>query len=87
EPHFGSMILVGTLQKEQAKALQRGMAAKGNFKDEQSLIDRRKSIPILTDDLPSKSLEEGLERTLEPTTIEEEKKEMVENLKNFRIKF
>nr|CAD2190335.1 unnamed protein product [Meloidogyne enterolobii] len=73
EPHFGSMILVGTLQKEQAKALQRGMAA---FKDEQSLIDRRKSIPILTDDLPSKSLEEGLERTLEPTTIEEEKKEI-----------
>ena len=80
EPHFGSMILVGTLQKEEAKALQRGMAA---FKDEQNLLDRRKSIPILTDDLPSKSMED-LDVKLEPV-LEKEKeiKEMVGYLIHF----
>ncbi|KAF7640504.1 hypothetical protein Mgra_00000327 [Meloidogyne graminicola] len=70
EPHFGSMILVGTLQKEQMKALQRGIA---EFKDEQKLLDKRKSIPILTDDLPDKSVEEGLKEEIE---VKEEIKQM-----------
>jgi hypothetical protein len=48
EPHFGSMILYGTLQKSEGKALQRGMA----------LRNRRESIQILSDDVPSMEADE-----------------------------
>lgn len=48
EPHFGSMILFGTLQRDQAKTLQRGMALQKEPKS-----TRRKSISILSDDVPT----------------------------------